>query len=107
MPQVPVFGTWVLGLVLPSAEFPMPVGLRRYYGKGYLHFITFSCYRRLPLLKILRARDIFVKETGGQQNRRDYAFFLGIRMKLPVQSTREIQVTLARMTENCSGRANQ
>jgi hypothetical protein len=22
--------------------------LRRYYGAGYLHFITTSCYRRLP-----------------------------------------------------------
>jgi hypothetical protein len=29
----------------------MPAGLERYYGKGDLHFITFSCYRRLPLLK--------------------------------------------------------
>jgi hypothetical protein len=28
----------------------MPKGLRRYYGKGDLHFITFSCYQRLPLL---------------------------------------------------------
>jgi len=42
----------------------MPTGLRRYYGKGDLHFITFSCYRRLPLLKTVRARDIFVKELG-------------------------------------------
>jgi putative transposase len=42
----------------------MPVGLKRYYGKGHLHFITFSCYRRLPLLKTVRARDIFVKEQG-------------------------------------------
>ena len=42
----------------------MPVGLKRYYGKGHLHFITFSCYRRLPLLKTVRARDIFVKELG-------------------------------------------
>jgi putative transposase len=42
----------------------MPAGLRRYYGKGHLHFITFSCYRRLPLLKTVRARDIFVKELG-------------------------------------------
>jgi len=40
----------------------MPAGLKRYYGKGDLHFITFSCYRRLPLLKTVRARDIFVKE---------------------------------------------
>src|SRR2546426_4471714 len=42
----------------------MPAGLRRYYGKGHLHFITFSCYRRLPLLKTVRARDVFVKELG-------------------------------------------
>ena len=42
----------------------MPAGLKRYYGKGHLHFITFSCYRRLPLLKAERARDIFVKELG-------------------------------------------
>jgi putative transposase len=44
----------------------MPAGLRRYYGKGHLHFITFSCYRRLPLLKTVRARDIFVKELGDE-----------------------------------------
>jgi len=42
----------------------MPAGLRRYYGKGHLHFITFSCYRRLPLLKSARARDLFVRELA-------------------------------------------
>jgi putative transposase len=42
----------------------MPAGLQRYYGKGHLHFITFSCYWRLPLLKTARARDIFLKELG-------------------------------------------
>lgn len=42
----------------------MPEGLRRYYGRGDLHYITFSCYRRLPLLKSARARDVFVQELG-------------------------------------------
>ena len=42
----------------------MPKGLKRYYGLGHLHFLTFSCYRRLPLLKTVRARDLFVKELG-------------------------------------------
>jgi len=42
----------------------MPAGLKRYYGQGHLHFITFSCYRRLPLLKMVRARDLFVQELG-------------------------------------------
>jgi putative transposase len=44
--------------------FAMPAGLKRYYGKGHLHFMTFSCYRRLPLLRTVRARDIFVQELG-------------------------------------------
>ena len=42
----------------------MPSRLKRIFGLGHLHFITFSCYRRLPLLKTVRARDIFVKELG-------------------------------------------
>ena len=35
--------------------------LQRYYGRGDLHFITFSCYRRRPYLGTARARDRFVK----------------------------------------------
>ena len=27
----------------------MPTGLKRYYGRGQLQFLTFSCGRRLPL----------------------------------------------------------
>jgi hypothetical protein len=40
--------------------FLMPKGLTRYYGRGHLHFLTFSCYRRLPLLNTARARNLFV-----------------------------------------------
>ncbi len=29
----------------------MPIGLERRQGTGQLHFITFSCYRRLPFLE--------------------------------------------------------
>ena len=42
----------------------MPKGLRRYYGKGHLHFVTFSCYRRLPLLKSARSRDLLAQELA-------------------------------------------
>jgi putative transposase len=35
--------------------------LRRFYGRGDLHFITFSCYRRRPFLGTPRARQCFVK----------------------------------------------
>ena len=34
--------------------------LRRYYGRGDLHFFTFSCYRRWPLLGTAHARNRFV-----------------------------------------------
>lgn len=42
----------------------MPKGLERRYGQHYLHFITFSCYRRLPLLNSVRARSLLVGILG-------------------------------------------
>jgi putative transposase len=36
----------------------MPWGLKRYYGTGSLHFITWSCYRRRPLLGNPARRDL-------------------------------------------------
>jgi len=42
----------------------MPKGLKRYYGRGELHFVTFSCYRRLPLLGTARSRNLFARELG-------------------------------------------
>jgi len=52
----------------------MPKGLKRYYGRGHLHFLTFSCYRRLPLLKTARARHLFVRELA--RVRAKYEFLL-------------------------------
>ena len=53
----------------------MPAGLRRYYGKGELHFISFSCYQRLPLLNTMRARDIFAKELGRVRDEMGFLLF--------------------------------
>jgi putative transposase len=39
----------------------MPTNLHRYYGAGYLHFITTSCYQRRPLLGTPQARDLFLE----------------------------------------------
>ena len=39
----------------------MPPRLHRYYGAGYLHFITFSCYHRRQLLKTPQRRNLFLK----------------------------------------------
>jgi putative transposase len=49
----------------------MPWGLRRCQQTGDIHFITFSCYRRGPLLADPQARDTFV--TTLEKVRRWYA----------------------------------
>jgi putative transposase len=46
--------------------------LKRYYGGGDLHFVTFSCYRRRPLLGTVRARDRFVKILDEVRKRHDF-----------------------------------
>ena len=46
------------GLALVRRVSPMPWGLKRYYGTGSLHFITWSCYRRKPLLGNPVRRDL-------------------------------------------------
>ena len=42
----------------------MPRDLQRRYGQHHLHFVTFSCYQRLPLLGSPRARNLFVEALG-------------------------------------------
>jgi hypothetical protein len=49
----------------------MPEGLKRYYGQGHLHFITFSCHHRLPLWSAGRN-----SELRGFWQRRFYDFNL-------------------------------
>jgi hypothetical protein len=76
LPRVPQVrgGNVGLEVVVSLLRFPVTAGLKRYYGQGHLHFITFSCYRRLPLLKTLRARHVFVKELA--KARDDLGFHL-------------------------------
>jgi len=52
----------------------MPWGLKRYQQTGDLHFITFSCYRRAPLLGSGSARDTFAVTL--ERVRRWYGFYL-------------------------------
>jgi putative transposase len=47
---------------------------KRYYGYGDLHFVTFSCYRRLPLLATARRRDWFLRAL--EAVRRQYRFLV-------------------------------
>jgi REP element-mobilizing transposase RayT len=46
--------------------------LKRYYGRGDLRFVTFSCYRRRPLLGTARARDCFVKILDHVRSKRKF-----------------------------------
>jgi putative transposase len=46
--------------------------LKRYYGYGHLHFITFSCHQRRPLFSEPNRRDLFLQIL--EQVRRKYRF---------------------------------
>jgi putative transposase len=52
----------------------MPTGLRRIVGRGDLHFITFCCYHRRPLLRTTVARNLTTEILG--QVRADLGFGL-------------------------------
>ena len=52
----------------------MPYGLTRYQQSKQSHFVTFSCYRRLPLLADDLIRDLLVECL--ERTRRSYRFRL-------------------------------
>jgi putative transposase len=58
--------------MLPVLFGVMPSGLHRSYGAHHLHFITCSCYRRLPFLRTVRSRDRFLSIL--EQTRKRYRF---------------------------------
>src|SRR5271163_606988 len=57
--------------------------LERRYGQRHLHFITCSCYRRLPLLGTARKRDLFLKILDDVRTR--YQFSLVGYVVMPEQ----------------------
>ena len=59
----------------------MPWGLKRFQEARCLHFVTFSCYRRAPLLGTARARDIF--EQTFEQTRQWYGFYVSGYVVMP------------------------
>jgi putative transposase len=50
----------------------MPSGLHRTYGAHHLHFITCSCYHRLPYLRTVHSRQFFLRIL--EQTRQHYRF---------------------------------
>ena len=51
----------------------MPWGLKRYYGTGALHFITCSCYKRLPYLGTPERRNLLLTVTEAMRQRYQFA----------------------------------
>jgi len=59
----------------------MPTDLKRIYGHDDLHFLTFSCYRRAPLLSTPIARNLFVSSLS--KVRGYYRFSLLVYVVMP------------------------
>src|SRR4029077_4675440 len=47
--------------------------LIRIYGRGHLHFITFSCYRRVPFPRSVRAKNVFAQILNQVRDRHGFA----------------------------------
>ena len=59
----------------------MTKGLVRYQQRGCFHFITFSCYRRLPYLRTATARNLF--EQSLEVMRIRYELFVIAYVQMP------------------------
>jgi putative transposase len=59
----------------------MPVGLKRYQQTGDMHFVTFSCYRRLPFLISPQAKQVF--EEALETLRRRHEFYVAGYVLMP------------------------
>ncbi len=92
VPHVPVVGTWADQMSRPhfsqtidhaeSYNLPqMPRNLTRYQQSGELHFLTFSCYQRLPYLETPSACELF--ERSLEAMRRRYGFFVTAYVVMP------------------------
>jgi putative transposase len=57
----------------------MPYGLKRFQKAETLHFITFSCFHRLPFLEAPATKDTFefvLEQTRSRHRARVYAYVL-------------------------------
>ena len=59
----------------------MPLGLKRYQQTGDFHFITFSCYQRLPFLASPHAKQTF--EEILETLRKRHHFYIGGYVLMP------------------------
>jgi len=84
----------------------VPWGLKRYQQTQQLHFLTFSCYRRLPYLSSVRAKRLF--EIAREEVRRRYGLLVFGYVLMPEhvhflvsEPERELLSTAIRVTTAC------
>ena len=53
----------------------MPSRLKRYQTEGHHHFLTFSCYRRLPYLVDDHSRSVFLGILKAVRRRHQFFLF--------------------------------
>src|SRR5580692_7959841 len=53
----------------------MPDGLKRYQTSGSWHFVTFTCYHRLPSLNDSHSRTLFESELEALRQRHQFYIF--------------------------------
>ena len=62
-----------------SYDSAMPHGLKRFQKAEALHFITFSCFHRLPFLEAAAPKETFesvLEQTRSRHQARVYAYVL-------------------------------
>jgi putative transposase len=69
------------GIARPEYALSIPTGLARYQHCGEMHFLTFSCYHRLPYLGDAKAKGLF--ESALERMRRQYRFVIAGYVVMP------------------------
>jgi putative transposase len=87
----------------------MPLGLKRYQQTGNMHFITFSCYQRLPFLATPQAKEVF--EATLETLRKRHDFFIAGYVLMPehvhILITEPEQIPLASMLRVLKGETSK
>ena len=88
----------------------VPRKLKRYDGYRHLHFITFSCYHRLPLLALPHRRDLLLRAL--ESTRKQYTFAVigyvvmpeHVHLLLGEPETRNISVAIKALKQSIARR---
>ena len=67
----------------------MPDGLKRLHHSGQSHFLTFSCYHRLPLLAQMQMQEAFLLALEQTRRRFQMRVYGYVVMPEPVKKAKE------------------